>query len=342
MNRYSNRRDSASLFRKQAPARLFSVALTVCALFGTTACGGGNELQPELVPGTERIKPHGNGPWFTISPDEQWLAYAEVDSADWDIRPTDRPPRFHLVTMEMGTLIETHHHLEDIPADVFPEQLGPWLAVMGGFQAPSWLEGRLFVRVLGSSSLSPWIVFVPGVPRARRVSPTAEGTCLDCPPTSEWRRLMAAHGITYDWPIHAAYTDGRFSNMLYLQGRAGRGVAAIDRMSTDGETERLLVLKRRFKKTSIGAMRVSPNERYLAYTLGTNLRSAIPLPTLRDEVHVLDLHARVDRRVPGSFRVSGNLMWSQDSSRLYYTVVDGYTADGHRDGVYCISFPSEQ
>jgi hypothetical protein len=44
-------------------------------------------------------------------------------------------------------------------------------------------------------------------------------------------------------------------------------------------------------------------------------------------------------RVPGDYRVTGNLMWSEDSRRLYYAAVDGSVADGHRDGVYRIEFP---
>ncbi len=305
-----------------------------------TGCERG-DLQAELIPGTERIEPEGNVPWFTISPDERWLAYMEVDSADWDIKPTDRPQRFHLVTLEIGTLAKTHHHIEDIPGAAFSEQLEPWRAVIGGFHEPGWLDGLLFVPVLGSPSAS-WIRFDPGVPAARRARPAAEGNCLDCAPAREWRRLTQSRGISDDERVHAAYRNGRFSDVIYTEGQAGRGTAAMDRVNPDGTTQRLLIFDRRFKKTYIGEMRVSPNERYVAYTLGTNLRSAMPLPTLRNEVRVLDLHTRVDRRVPGSFRVTGNLMWSPDSRRLYYAVVDGYVADGHGDGVYCINFPSKQ
>jgi hypothetical protein len=317
--------------------RAVHFALFACVLFGTGACSSDN-LRADLVPGTERIKPNNDGPWFTISPDERWIAYMEVDSADWDAGPNDPPVRFHLVALDVGTQSKTHHHIEDVPADVFPEGFSdPWRAVQNDLEASNWVEGRLFVHV----KLTPWwIVFIPGVPAGRRVNPTTEGTCLDCPPASEWRRLIESYGMgSYSKALHSACTNGKLSDVIYFEARAGRGVAAIDRKGPDGESQRLLVLKRRFKNSYIGEIRVSPDERYVAYTLSTNLRSAIPLPTWSGEVHVLDLRTGADRRVRGSVLNSGNLMWSADSHRLYYAVVDGRVADGHGDGVYCISFP---
>lgn len=94
--------------------------------------------------------------------------------------------------------------------------------------------------------------------------------------------------------------------------------------------------------TYVGDIRVSPDERYLAYELTVNLKSGIPLPTTRHELYVLDLSTGKERRVPGDFRIMGNLLWSADSKRLYYAVVDGPVADGYGDGVYCISFTNER
>jgi hypothetical protein len=138
---------------------------------------------------------------------------------------------------------------------------------------------------------------------------------------------------------HVAYRDGAFSDTVYREGGREYEGAAIESVSSDGPSELLFEKKRPFKETNIGELRASPDGRHLAYVLVTNLRSAIPLPTLRDEIYVLNLVTGEERRVSGDFRDSGNLMWGADAKRLYYAVLDGPVADGHRDGVYLVELP---
>lgn len=142
--------------------------------------------------------------------------------------------------------------------------------------------------------------------------------------------------------VTVAYGDGQFSTSTYVQpvGRAYKG-ALIERVDPDGTRTIVLEKKRMFKDADIGDLRVSPNERYLAYVLTTHLKSPIPLPTLRDEVYVLDLEKGEELRVPGDFRITGNLIWSADSKRLYYAAANGPVADGQGDGVFKIDLSGE-
>ena len=88
----------------------------------------------------------------------------------------------------------------------------------------------------------------------------------------------------------------------------------------------------------VTSLLISPDEQYLAVVLTTNVRSPVPLPTMRDELHVLDLTSGAHRRVGGSYRLLGDMMWSEDSRRLYYAAANGKIADGREDGVFRVDF----
>jgi hypothetical protein len=141
----------------------------------------------------------------------------------------------------------------------------------------------------------------------------------------------------YD-PVTAAFHDGTFSSVLYASPLEDPESAAIERLSPGRSPVRIFEDRRKCHTVIVDKMLVSPDESHLAFMLVTNLKSAIPLPAMRHEMHVLDLMTGRDRRVPVTYRVAGNLMWSEDSKRLYYAAVDGAVADGHGDGVYRIEF----
>jgi len=80
---------------------------------------------------------------------------------------------------------------------------------------------------------------------------------------------------------------------------------------------------RRFRNTDIYTLRISPNERFLAYGLFLKLRSRIPLPDQKIELHVYDLVEEIDYKISSGYRYISNLIWSPDSERLYFAGFQG-------------------
>ena len=317
--------------------RAYALLLAILTVVSyTTACDG-SDLRAELLPGTQRIEPNDNGPWFTISPSERWLAFMEVDSNGVGEAGTN----FHLTTLEINTANKTSHQLSDVPATLFRETLTQWQSIQIGFAADSWRDDRLLIRLPSSTPIKYWVAFVPGTSEANVTAEPDDLSCSDCPPRSEWRRLAESRRL----PVHddngprpyVPYREGRFSDVVYRYPMGGdfRG-AIVEKVYSDGSVEVLIEQKRAFREAHIGAFRVSPDEQYLAYELILWLKSPIPLPTTRHELHIFHIPTGEEQRLPGDYRLMGNLIWSADSKRLFCALVDGDAADGIGDGVYRI------
>jgi hypothetical protein len=256
-------------------------------LVGTSACGQ-NDLQPELIPGTERIMYDDNGPWFTISPDERWVAFMEVDSADWDVPDralASRPRKFHLVTLDLRTHAKTHHHIRDIPTEVLERRRRPdhWPTVQADMEMAGWSEGRFFVPVRRISREIQWIVFTPGAEAAAQSDPPPTQECLDCVPPDSLSWIRERYGLNTSVEAMVAFGDGSRLGSLYREASRSDGAALIERVRRTG-TEVVCVESRSLRDTYIERIRVSPDEKYLAYRLTIALKSPIPLPPISDEV----------------------------------------------------------
>jgi hypothetical protein len=144
--------------------RLAFTWIIAAAAAGTLACRS-HDLRPCLVPGTEHIEPGGSEAWFTISPDERWLAFFNVDST------SSLYERFHLVTMNISSGEKTDHRLDEIPTTAFDAMLRPWFEAQNWFREESWIDGRLFIKLEKNLPTSPWITFTPGIVDGRETGP---------------------------------------------------------------------------------------------------------------------------------------------------------------------------
>jgi hypothetical protein len=140
-----------------------------------------------------------------------------------------------------------------------------------------------------------------------------------------------------DYPT-AAYHGGTFSRAIYASRYTNPDEAIVERVDAGGARTRIFEDRRAFREIGVMDLLVSPDERYLAIVLSSNLKSAIPLPTLVDELVILDLQSGKRSLVKRTF-VIGTLMWSADSRRLYFAAVNEGLADGFRDGVYVVNMP---
>ena len=332
---------------KNMPARIRSrsMLLTVCmpVLLGVApSCTNGN-FAPDVVPGTTHIQPGSYSPWFTISPDEQWIAFLEVDSTEWGGEMSYKGPgHCHLVTMSLTNRRTTRHKLGPVVRGLLAEKnLPPWMQVQDALALRSWSGGTLFLMVRTIGPNQHWIAFTPGLLEATESEPSGEMSCCACPPRRDYPTILRDRGLGgrfgYGLGV-AAYRNGSFSDTIYASP-VDSDVGVVDRIDPDGSIERVFQHEGMLREGTVTDLAISPNGKYLAIVVTTNIRSPIPLPTLRSELHILNLVTGAGAQAGGIYRLIGNLMWSEDSQRLYYAAVNGETGDGKGDGVFLIRLP---
>ena len=103
------------------------------------------------------------------------------------------------------------------------------------------------------------------------------------------------------------------------------------RDTIDGDRDIVASHSSRWFSLTIRALRVSPDERYLAYIMGKVLITPIPLPA-PDHVRIVDLETREEKRLPRKYGLMTNLVWSRDGTRLYF---GGINPD--KGGIYVVT-----
>jgi hypothetical protein len=240
---------------------------------GTAACERG-ELKPVLVVGTERICPGGIDAWFTISPDEQWLAFMHADSLD----EYSDPLTYHLETLDIATGRVTQHQLGGLADGLVSSDMNRWWEAW--FTEKCWSNGRLFMKLTQGTPNPSWIAFTPGVKRPEGVPDPGDLTCCACGPFHDWKKALDDRGLDgYGQEGTAAYQKSSSSAVIYaLPLRHDWQIGAIDRIEEDGSVTRVFDDERVMRAVTVERFLVSPDGRYLAFVLGAELKSPIPLP----------------------------------------------------------------
>jgi hypothetical protein len=311
----------------QSTRPLFVAAGCVAMVLMSTVGCRSREIIPERLPGTERLSPE-SPTWFSISPDEAFAIFAEVDSS-YPPPPADYklPPEFHLVTLDLRSGTKTHHHLDDLTSQTLGVDIPPWYELMRHFDASGWSGGVFLIErwISPVASINPWIAFAAHAPAAARVPPPDAVGCSDCPPSDAVLEMAKSRGIDTSLPKHlsAAYQEGRLSEYLYAGVFRGDGIEFV-RVDSRGEREVIKKVSRVGKEVTVNSIRVSPDERYLAYSVDISLK--LPFPTRGvKELWVYDLAKRRTNRIDGVYAGISNLIWSPDSRRLYFGAMDGRT-----------------
>jgi hypothetical protein len=328
----------ASNLQPRVLGRVFVLALlwtTASIASGALSCER-DGLGAVLIPGTERIERRGSSAWFTISPDERWLTFMEVDSAYWS---PEIPTKFHFVSIELQTGLKTHHDLDGIPQSLFSVTMGdPWWDVHLWWKEVAWYDGRLYVEMAKNRTRPTWIAFAPDVISPKVVERPPSLSCSGCSPPKELMEYAKARGLDKnDFPT-SAYRNGEFSRMVYAERYLSSKEAIVERVEPDGSGTRVFEERRNLRNVASGNLLISPDDRYLAIVLEAYLRSPIPLPTRTEELIILDLQSGKESMVKRTLSI-GNLMWSADSKRLYFAAANSANADGIGDGVYVVSVP---
>jgi hypothetical protein len=275
------------------------------------------------VPGTERASPTcpggGENDALTVSPDEKWLVFWEAPAVD----------SLTLSSVNLQTSKKTMHDISDLPMGIVTRG---YSQIGGVFNAASWHGGLFYIELGRRSGV---IVINPDQPSIlTSTPPIGEMSCSDCPPTSALREAASKRTGYTPWSpgellkYTIAWRDGTLGRDLY---RLVRGTAIV-RIGPDGAEEPVLERKRAFRRTVISHIRVSPDETCLAFAVFSKLAAPLPLPGGHYDVYVRQLQTGVEKWVATHYHVS-NLIWSSDSSRIYFA---GNGEDGDDPAVYCV------
>ncbi len=295
-------------------ARCIPVVVGVIAAVNCLACGSENEYVV-AISGTEDVTLSRSSWSISVSPDEQILAF-------WELRKEGGDPYdAYLCTLDLKTLVKTVHGIHDVYSEL--SSLGPvepWEKIGLNFRDACWVDSRCYVN-LSFRAGRKTLVFDPSTIEAGFSVPPPDLTCSDCPPRKQVEstvvdlvgRWLLNHGRLYS----SVRSENHSNLYLYHVDKNYDGARILQTSRTDSE----IIIQhppRKLKDVNITALRISPNERYLAYGLFLKLRSRIPLPDQKIELHVYDRVEKKNHLISSGYRYISNLVWSPDSERLYF------------------------
>ncbi len=304
------------------------VSLSIIFLY-VIACGKASEVK--LIPGTERVGYNHGRDVITVSPDERWLFFWENDMDYITPEEVDKKGSpIRICSINLESYEKTVHRIDNLPAkaisDAYPNK---WDEVEFAFRVASWDKGLCYID-MPSRWRSRDIVFRPDQPGAEIAELPDRRICSDCAPAiidEELAiKLVGKSRIQSFLCYTVAYRDGKLSDHVYY-GTEDGGASVVYRYNTDGSRDEVFRRSKMFKDTSFDKLRISPDEKYLAYALDSKLKSPVPLPDMKDEVFIRNLETEQEILVI-SFRLAGNMVWSPDCSRLYISGI------GKRSGVF--------
>ena len=295
---------------------VLAAAIILLGLHGT-GCGG-RGYRGTIILSTEDVCISGRG--FFVSPDEQWLVLITRDEGGG-------PAGLSSLNIATGKRA-------DYDPDQFPEKFKEYLnkGVMSferfnmGLDPGGWFNGQFFIGIgIGRLALS----LLPSQPAAVANVLPHEPLMLSDGPDSETRSQVIRdrmNVLSLTSPFNEflnddviAWRDGEWGDALYHYDMPAKEI----RLYRPGQPSSTVVRTHDGVMTRAGvtAMRVSPDERFLAYVVWSESKN-IPTPFYREALKVIDLKTGEDRTI-GQFRYVARPYWSGDSQRLYYSGKEG-------------------
>lgn len=298
------------------PKRLVPVVLTLCLVTCSTRAND----SVRAIPGTEQVAIFDF--CISVSPDERWLVFTEWVLPKSQVFDDLPPGQYYsrVVTLDIGTGEMIHHTIDTIPAEALGFSNGDtgWIRQAGTeivedrFRPAGWIDGKFYFQPY-NHGVQVWLdPQMPGI--VVGAGPDTVGRCSDCPPLLQLQFARRAWDLTSDY-VSAVLRNGMFQSIYYRREYSQRS-SAIVRTREDGGDE--VVVERQHKKgtfMTIMSVRVSPDERYLAYVVHSKKDGLMSGP--REELFVKDLENGAEKRV-ATYAYMGNLIWSPMGERLYF------------------------
>ena len=276
------------------------------------------------------MQPNGSKAWFSISPDNAWIAFMEVDST-YPPPPNDEVPTRHLVTMELRTQSKTHHRLDGIPLGGFREGSTPWQDIEAVFEVDRWDGHAIYFELHWHRRIggNPWVRFHAGIPPGEMASPPAGLRCSDCPPAELFASRLIGGLDQHDAEgdrLSIPFTKNQLSPFTYKVGSKKRNT--IVRVDSVGNEVAVVTTRNTWWTKHFVRLRASPDERYMAYVIEVLPRVVVPFAG-RHEVFLKDTRTGHVSRVRDDYDYVSGILWDSDSRRFYYAAMD---FDGY--GIY--------
>ncbi|HKW13279.1 MAG TPA: hypothetical protein VJS69_02220, partial [Candidatus Krumholzibacteria bacterium] len=287
-------------------------------LSGCSRAGDSRLAHP--IPGTEQLAVEQF--CITVSPDEKWLTFVEwMLPDDQRVKSQARDAYSTRITsLNLLTGARTRHSIDELSPQVFglPSDRQDWISsgneriAKEWFRPPGWVRGLFYFQknVRGAT-----LALDPSQREIRTAAvPDTLGTCSDCPPGTS----VAFGGRMWDLlaeDVSAVVRDGKV-RVVYCWGSRPNRRNAILRVGENGDQT---VVVERPQETgtmvAIATLRVSPDDRYLAYVVHAKKQAILAGPS--EELFVRQLQTGKEERI-ASHGAMGNLIWSRDGERLYF------------------------
>lgn len=296
-----------------------SIALVSLSLLAGCAPGTVDSLA-RPIPGAEQLAVE---PFcITVSSDERWLTFVE-----WKLPSEERAKGQmsseydrRIVSLNLQSGLRTTHSIDSLS----PRALGistehkDWRWSVGyqiikeRFRPPGWIRGWFYFQDYGDGT---YVALDPSNPYIKIVeAPDTTGTCSDCPPGVS----VGFRGRTWDLlsnDVSAVLQKGKVRAIYYWGSGADR-VNAVLRVRENGDEEKIVDRhQKQGTMVAIAALRVSPDEKYLAYVVHSKKQEFLAGP--REELFIRDLQTGDEKRVAAHGSM-GNLIWSPRGERLYF------------------------
>jgi hypothetical protein len=265
---------------------------------------------------------------ISVSPDERWLAFSEwvlpKSRVFEDLPAGEYESRIATVDLQSGQVVR--HAVDSTLATSLGfafddrQRRAGFELIKQRFRPPGWSGQLMFFQPF--HPLPDYVVNVALDPQTTGLQvvsgPRPTTTCSDCPP------MTSVHFRDRSWDllskdVSAVVIEGKARTVYYVsspfQHRQAhyRVIYRIDAAGPEG----IVVEKDEKKGTlmSIASIRVSPDERYMAYVVHSKKQAFLSGP--REELFIKELVTGREQKI-AKYTYMGNLIWSPDGKRLYF------------------------
>lgn len=303
------------------PVHHLGLVIVLCSVACSTRAG---DVVVRAIPGTEQVAIEVFS--VSVSPDEKWVAFTEwslpKDRVFKELPRDEYELRIATLSLENGDIMR--HALSSIPAEALgfsPDDTG-WLGQAGleiiqqRFRPAGWRRDRFYFQPYFRGT---YIALNPDNPGLEVFAkPEGPGACSDCPPfvkvdfrDRSWDLLSRdVSAVVRAGVVRAVY----YVSSPYQHNQAHH--RAIYRITGAGSENVIVEAPGRTRThVIIGAVRASPNDRYLAYVVESKKQAFLAGP--KNELFIRELASGREKRI-AKYGYMGNLIWSPDGERLYF------------------------
>lgn len=290
------------------------LACGLCVL--DVSCGVRRAPPGAVVAVAHTGKAYAQGRSLLVSPDERWISLFERESR------TD--VTIGLSSVELATGRYVRHELGSMDVQFYIPGRAPSMGIFAIFQRDSeyvgWWSGRLYLS--GGEGKEAFVVDNASSAVERGRAPNEPLQISDGFVHQYLARAISTIALSRDaWSsgneaeYSLAWRNGRYGATLFWYDNKKRNICSL---GSDGRVREIRRLRETLlKSVTVKEIRISPDERFLAYTTVAQLKAVVPTPYMRAVVTVRELESRREVEV-GRYRYVANLIWGRDSRHLYF------------------------